>query len=102
MSDITLESATASETAADPVRQAVQGAFEETAQAQARNLQPLGENTVLVESGLDSLCFALIVADLEDKLGVDPFSDLEDAFFPMSFGEFVQLYDAAVQRTGAK
>ena len=43
------------------------------------------------------LCFAIIVVQLEDELGVDPFSDLDDAMFPVSFAEFVQLYEAAVQ-----
>ena len=69
--------------------------FQAPAQAQSRELQPLTDDLVLLESGLDSLCFAIIVAQLEDELGVDPFSDLEDAFFPESFGEFVQLYEAA-------
>jgi acyl carrier protein len=35
----------------------------------------------LLETGLDSLCFAIIVARLEDELGVDPFS-VDDASFP--------------------
>ena len=87
--------------ATDAVRAAVAASFEQTAQAQARTLQALSDDLVLVDSGLDSLCFALIVAQLEDDLGVDPFSDLDDAFFPVSFGEFVQLYSTAVERAKA-
>jgi hypothetical protein len=45
-----------------------------------------------LESGLDSLSFALIVARLEDKLGSDPFDTAES--FPVTFGDFVRLYES--------
>jgi hypothetical protein len=80
------------------VRAAVAACFEATAVDQERVLEPLSDQLALLESGLDSLCFALIVAQLEDELGVDPFSELDDAFFPVTFGEFVRLYEAAAQR----
>jgi hypothetical protein len=50
---------------------------------------------VLLDSGLDSLCFALIVATLEDELGFDPFTIAEDVYFPVTFGDFVRFYDDA-------
>ena len=51
---------------------------------------------MLLESGLDSLCFAIIVkARLEDQLGVDPFTASEDVFFPVTLGEFVKFYENA-------
>jgi acyl carrier protein len=50
---------------------------------------------VLLDSGLDSLCFAIIVARLEDQLGVDPFIASEDVFFPVTLGEFVKFYEDA-------
>jgi hypothetical protein len=84
--------------AASGVRRAVVTSFVETAKAQSRELLPLSEDLVLVDSGLDSLCFAIIVAQLEDELALDPFSDLDDAFFPVTFGDFVQLYEAAAQK----
>jgi acyl carrier protein len=83
--------------ATDRVRRVVVASFERTAKSQARTLAPLADDLVLVDSGLDSLCFAIIVAQLEDELGVDPFADLDDAMFPVSFAEFVQLYEAAPQ-----
>jgi len=82
-------------TMARDVRRAVETAFTTTAEAQSRALEPLGDDLVLLDSGLDSLCFAIIVAQLEDELGIDPFADLEDAFFPLNFGQFVELYEAA-------
>ena len=48
--------------------------FESVAKEQNQNLPQLSDNLVLLESGLDSLCFAVIVARLEDELGFDPFT----------------------------
>jgi len=79
----------------------VRRCFETTAADQERELQPLTDELPLLESGLDSLCFAMIVAQLEDDLGVDPFSDLNDAAFPATFAEFVQLYEAAASEKTA-
>ena len=37
---------------------------------------------VLLNSGLDSLCFAILVTRLEDELGFDPFTISDDVYFP--------------------
>jgi acyl carrier protein len=58
-------------------------------------LAPLSDQLGLLETGLDSLCFAIIVARLEDRLGFDPFSTAEDAAFPVTVGDFVRLYEHA-------
>ncbi|HEY1890243.1 MAG TPA: acyl carrier protein [Steroidobacteraceae bacterium] len=65
--------------------------FEEVAREQQRRLAPLTDTLRLVESGLDSLSFALIVARLEEALGYDPFDTA--ASFPVTFGDFVGLYE---------
>jgi hypothetical protein len=52
----------------------------------------LSEDTVLLESGLDSLGFAVLVTRLEEELGYDPFSLAEEPFYPQTFGEFVGFY----------
>ena len=62
---------------------------------QARTLAPLSDELVLLDSGLDSLCFAILVARLEDKLGLDPFSTVEDMTFPVTLGDFVMAYERA-------
>jgi acyl carrier protein len=54
-------------------------------------------STVLMNSGLDSLCFAVLVARLEDQLGVDPFSTSEDVTFPVTLGDFVRVYENAAR-----
>jgi acyl carrier protein len=67
--------------------------FRDVAAAQGKTLSPLTEDLVLLESGLDSLCFAIIVATLEDELGYDPFTEAEDVYFPVTLGDFVRFYD---------
>jgi hypothetical protein len=60
-------------------------------------LGPLSDELPLLDSGLDSLCFAIIVSRLEAVLGVDPFSKNEGAPFPVNLGEFIRFYENAVQ-----
>ncbi|RJX72383.1 acyl carrier protein [Vibrio sinensis] len=51
------------------------------------------ETQILLESGLDSLGFAILVALLEEELDFDPFQEMEDAIYPSTFGEFVAIYE---------
>lgn len=53
----------------------------------------LAEDTVLLDSGLDSLGFAIFVSQLEEELGYDPFTLSDDAYYPQTFGEFVAFYE---------
>lgn len=68
--------------------------FKQVATEQSKTLAPLSDDLSLLESGLDSLCFAIIVARLEDALGVDPFS-AEIAAFPVTLGDFIKIYEVA-------
>ena len=54
--------------------------MEQVAQEHSRILAPLNDDLVLANCGLDSLGFAVLVARLEDTLGIDPFTAAEDAF----------------------
>lgn len=67
----------------------------EVAREQKKHLAPVTDDLVLIDSGLDSLCFAILVARLEDQLGLDPFTASDDVRFPVTFGDFVALYDNA-------
>lgn len=69
--------------------------FSQVAREQGRGLAPLSDGLELLESGLDSLSLAIIVARLEGTLGVDPFSASEVVLFPVTFGEFVSFYENA-------
>jgi acyl carrier protein len=76
------------------VRDIVVSQFEQVATEQRRKLSRLSDDLKLLESGLDSLSFALIVVRLEEALGFDPFDVAEDVRFPVTFGDFVKLYES--------
>jgi acyl carrier protein len=67
--------------------------FMRTAREHGLDLPALDDDTLLIDSGLDSLCFAVVVTRLEEIFKFDPFSS-EGTLFPMTFGEFVGLYEA--------
>jgi len=56
-------------------------------------VEKLEDKTVLLESGLDSLGFAILVATLEEVLEFDPFAMMDEPFYPMTYGEFVEIYE---------
>ena len=78
---------------AGSIRSTIIAQFEQVAVEQRHKLATLTDERPLMESGLDSLAFAIVVARLEDSLGMDPFSASEDNQFPVTFGDFVQMYE---------
>ena len=62
------------------------------AQNSTLTLPDLSDDTVLLETGLDSLGFAILVTVLDEQLDYDPFSLSEDAYYPQTFGDFVSFY----------
>jgi acyl carrier protein len=70
--------------------------MEEVAREHGKILAPLKDDLVLADSGLDSLGFAVLVARLEDTLGVDPFTASDEAVFPLTLGDFVKVYENGV------
>jgi acyl carrier protein len=79
------------------VRSTVLAEFGKVAKEQGKKLAPLSDGLALLESGLDSLCFAIIVARLEEALGVDPFSTSAEAEFPVTLGDFIKFYEDAAK-----
>jgi acyl carrier protein len=75
------------------VRSTIATQFEQVAVDQKRKLAELTDNLKLLDSGLDSLSFALIVMRLEEALGFDPFDVADEVKFPVTFGDFVKLYE---------
>lgn len=59
----------------------------------------LAPDTILLDTGLDSLGFAIFVSALDEALGFDPFTLSEDAFYPQTFAEFVTFYERYRPRT---
>jgi hypothetical protein len=77
------------------VKLTIMSEMQKIAQEQGKQLAPLSEDLVLLESGFDSLCFAVLVARLEDQLGLDPFTRSDDTTFPLTLGDLVRVYDNA-------
>jgi acyl carrier protein len=63
------------------------------AREHGKTLPPLNDDLPLTECDLDSLGLAVLVARLEDTLGIDPFTDAQNAHFPVSLGDFVKVYE---------
>lgn len=47
---------------------------------------------VLLRSGLDSMGFAVLVTQLEDRLGYDPFLLSPEPLYPRTWSELVAVY----------
>ena len=77
------------------IRATILSQIEQVASEQNKALAPLHDDLVLLDSGLDSLCFAVIVVRLEDVLGVYPFATADNEGFPITVGDLVRSYEAA-------
>ncbi len=77
------------------IRPAILATMAQVAQQQKKPLAPLTDDLPLLESGLDSLCIAVLVATLDDTLGIDPFAGDEEIAFPVTVGDFIRLYKNA-------
>lgn len=79
----------------DSVRTLVLQTITAVAAEQGKSLAPLSNQVALMDSGLDSLCVAIIVARLDDQLGVDPFGSADDVALPVTVSDFIQIYENA-------
>jgi acyl carrier protein len=83
--------------AADPeirsIRSLIARELQQVALEHGRTLVPLTEDMKLLESGLDSLGLAVVVMRLGDALGIDPFGSGSSAASPVTFGDFVRMYE---------
>jgi acyl carrier protein len=75
------------------IRSTVMDQMVQVAREHGKTLAPLDDGLALLDSGLDSLGIAVLVARLEDRLGVDPFTAAEDVQFPVTIGDFVRAYE---------
>jgi len=77
------------------IRSIVLAKIDTVARQQYKTVSGMTDDTRLLDSGLDSLCIAIIVAELEDELGLDPLSSGAEAVFPTTVGDFIRLYENA-------
>lgn len=76
------------------IREAIVRQFTDVYQEQRNeSLPPLADDLVLLESGVDSMGFAILIARLEEDLGFDPFSESETPYYPRTFGDLVSYYE---------
>lgn len=61
-------------------------------EAGVTQIPQLADDDVLLDTGLDSLGFVVLVTRLEEAIGYDPFTETEEAVYPLTLGEFVQVY----------
>ena len=73
----------------------IRAEFEQVAREHHRPLATFDDDMVLLESGLDSLCFAVIMARLHAQLGIDPFATSEPVWFPVTLRDFIKFYQDA-------
>lgn len=74
------------------LRDQITTAMQEIADMRGTEIGVLVDETVLLESGLDSLGFAILVARLEEELGYDPFVMMDVPVYPSTLSEFVEIY----------
>jgi acyl carrier protein len=77
------------------IRTTVLSQIQEIAQDNKKSLPPLTDELVLLDSGLDSLAIAILVARLEEELGFDPFTESDDIYYPVTLGDFIKFYENA-------
>jgi hypothetical protein len=78
------------------LRDRILGEIRTVATEQNRASAPLTDDLALAESGLDSLCFAILVARLEEITSRDPVSSGGPGRLPRTIGEFIALYEEAL------
>ena len=84
------------------VKSAVISQIEQMAGDSGQRLPPLTDDLVLLDSGLDSLAIAILVARLEDVLGLDPFTEFAsgEMAYPVTLGAFINFYERAAEAHG--
>jgi acyl carrier protein len=76
------------------IRSTILEQIRDIAARQKKTLAALTDELPLMESGLDSLCIAVLVASLDDLLDLDPFANEDATEFPVTVGDFIRLYEA--------
>lgn len=80
----------------NPMKDKILNIFREVYAKENANseIPTINDETVLLNTGLDSLGFAILVMTLEEKLGFDPFTLSEEPSYPKTFGDLVNYYIA--------
>ena len=79
------------------IRSTIISEIQRLAADEDKSLPSLTDELVLLESGLDSLAIAILVARLEETLNLDPFTDSDDIYYPVTLGDFIKTYEQAAK-----
>jgi acyl carrier protein len=79
------------------IKSTILSQLQQIAEEGNKSLPPLTDDLVLLESGLDSLALAILVARLEDTLGFDPFTESDDIYYPVTLADFIRFYEEAAK-----
>jgi acyl carrier protein len=79
------------------VKATVISQIQQIAEEDQKSLPPLTDDLALLDSGLDSLGIAILVARLEEALGFDPFTESDDVAYPVTLGDFIRFYEHAAR-----
>jgi acyl carrier protein len=77
------------------IRSVVYEQVKSVAEQQNKVLSRLDDDVGLMESGLDSLCVAILIANLDDQLNLDPFGSGDDLEIPVTIGDLIRVYETA-------
>ena len=80
------------------IKSAVIAEIQQIAADNKKTLPPLTDDLVLLDSGLDSLGIAILVARLEETLGFDPFTESDEVAYPVTLGDFIRFYENAAAK----
>jgi acyl carrier protein len=83
------------ETSSMSIRSTIIDQIRLVAEQHQKSLAPLTDDLDLLDSGLDSLSIAILVANLEDELDLDPFGSGDEVAIPVTLGDFIDLYEHA-------
>jgi len=83
------------------VRSTIIAHIQEIASQNGKTAPALTDQLALLDSGLDSLGLAILVARLEESLGFDPFVDSMEISYPVTLGDFIQLYERTAASHGS-
>jgi len=77
------------------IRNTVLNCLRETVEEQTQSTitSEITDDSELVNFRLDSLGFADLLTRLQDALGYDPFTQMDDPVYPRTFGELVAIYE---------
>jgi acyl carrier protein len=82
------------------IRSTIIEQMQSVARDQGKPLAALSDELPLLQSGLDSLGIATLIARLEDELGLDPFGTGDEMATPVTVGDLIGLYENAAHQSG--